>query len=195
MPGHPHGHQGQSSRRGAPLPDCLPGMGEGTVSFIILVCGYGDLRLSIGLHLFFFLSINKRGRVVRILSLRRPVHFPVMCIVKLGVTSVLTSCHVCVPQSPPSDVDQLVSSTLTSVRDAAEMTFQKHPRHGEDLNPVAWQRVFTLELLCSHTHWKWTHDNLLRYKAGLLLVVVDCHSWTEIHRRNKTMKTKPNAYI
>ncbi|XP_029600803.1 little elongation complex subunit 1-like [Salmo trutta] len=64
-------------------------------------------------------------------------------------------------KSPPSDVDQLVSRTLTSVRDAAEMTFQKHPRQGEDLNPVAWQRVFTLELLCSHTHWKWTHDNLL----------------------------------
>ncbi|XP_052362886.1 little elongation complex subunit 1, partial [Oncorhynchus keta] len=64
--------------------------------------------------------------------------------------------------SPPSDVDQLVSRTLTSVRAAAEMTFQKHPRQGRDLNPVAWQHVFALELLCSHTHWKWTHDNLLR---------------------------------
>ncbi|XP_052361134.1 little elongation complex subunit 1-like [Oncorhynchus keta] len=63
--------------------------------------------------------------------------------------------------SPPSDVDQLVSRTLTSVRAAAEMTFQKHPRQGRDLNPVAWQHVFALELLCSHTHWKWTHDNLL----------------------------------
>ncbi|XP_045569387.1 uncharacterized protein [Salmo salar] len=84
-------------------------------------------------------------------------------------------------KSPPSDVDQLVSSTLTSVRDAAEMTFQKHPRHGEDLNPVAWQRVFTLELLCSHTHWKWTHDNLLSKELWTVM-----NSWVTQPRSRQT---------
>eukprot|EP00063_Salmo_salar_P063404 XP_014038239.1 PREDICTED: little elongation complex subunit 1-like [Salmo salar] len=84
-------------------------------------------------------------------------------------------------KSPPSDVDQLVSSTLTSVRDAAEMTFQKHPRHGEDLNPVAWQRVFTLELLCSHAHWKWTHDNLLSKELWPVM-----NSWVTQPRSRQT---------
>ncbi|XP_045567549.1 LOW QUALITY PROTEIN: uncharacterized protein [Salmo salar] len=84
-------------------------------------------------------------------------------------------------KSPPSDVDQLVSSTLTSVRRRREMTFQKHPRHGEDLNPVAWQRVFTLELLCSHTHWKWTHDNLLSKELWPVM-----NSWVTQPRSRQT---------
>ncbi|XP_055760911.1 little elongation complex subunit 1 isoform X2 [Salvelinus fontinalis] len=84
-------------------------------------------------------------------------------------------------KSPPSDVDQLVSRTLTSVRDAAEMTFQKHPRQGEDLNPVAWQHIFALELLCSQTHWQWTHDNLLSKELWPVM-----NSWVTQPRSRQT---------
>ncbi|XP_071251728.1 little elongation complex subunit 1 [Salvelinus alpinus] len=84
-------------------------------------------------------------------------------------------------KSPPSDVDQLVSRTLTSVRDAAEMTFQKHLRQGEDLNPVAWQHIFTLELLCSQTHWQWTHDNLLSKELWPVM-----NSWVTQPRSRQT---------
>ncbi|CAB1321420.1 unnamed protein product, partial [Coregonus sp. 'balchen'] len=84
-------------------------------------------------------------------------------------------------KSPPSDLDQLVSCTLMSVRAAAEMTFQKHPRQGEDLNPVAWQHIFTLELLCSHTRWKWTHDNLLSKELWPMM-----NSWVTQPRSGQT---------
>ncbi|XP_034142775.1 little elongation complex subunit 1 isoform X2 [Esox lucius] len=84
-------------------------------------------------------------------------------------------------QCPPGDLDQLVSSTLTCIRAATEMSFQKHPRQGQDLNPVAWQYVFTLELLCSHTQWMWIHENLLSKELWPLM-----NSWVTQPRTRQT---------
>ncbi|KAJ8013348.1 hypothetical protein DPEC_G00052330 [Dallia pectoralis] len=82
---------------------------------------------------------------------------------------------------PPSNLDQMVYSTLKSIRAADEMSFQKHPRQGQDLNPFAWQHVLTLELLCSHAHWTWTHDNLLSKELWPIM-----NSWVTQPRSGQT---------
>ncbi|KAL0963288.1 hypothetical protein UPYG_G00304180 [Umbra pygmaea] len=64
-------------------------------------------------------------------------------------------------KAPPTDLGLMVSTTLTCIKEADKMSFQKHPRQGQDLNPVAWQHIFTLDLLCFQAHWTWTFDNVL----------------------------------
>ncbi|XP_055065422.2 little elongation complex subunit 1 isoform X1 [Misgurnus anguillicaudatus] len=61
-------------------------------------------------------------------------------------------------KSPPHDISKMVTSTLKALREDKELTFQKHQRHGHDLCPAAWEYIYTLDLLCTHMKWKWTHD-------------------------------------
>ncbi|XP_073667776.1 little elongation complex subunit 1 isoform X2 [Paramisgurnus dabryanus] len=61
-------------------------------------------------------------------------------------------------KSPPHDISKMVNSTLKALREDKDLTFQKHQRHGHDLCPAAWEYIYTLDLLCTHMNWKWTHD-------------------------------------
>ncbi|XP_056617819.1 little elongation complex subunit 1 isoform X2 [Triplophysa dalaica] len=61
-------------------------------------------------------------------------------------------------KSPPCDIYDMISSTLKTLREDKDLTFQMHHRHGHDLCPATWECIFTLDLLCTHLKWKWTHD-------------------------------------
>ncbi|XP_066539749.1 little elongation complex subunit 1 [Hoplias malabaricus] len=62
---------------------------------------------------------------------------------------------------PPDDIHKMVSSTLKTLLQDVNLTFQKHARYGDDLCPTAWEYIFTLDLLCAHLGWKWTHDHII----------------------------------
>ncbi|XP_076135761.1 little elongation complex subunit 1 [Alosa pseudoharengus] len=64
--------------------------------------------------------------------------------------------------NPPCDIPQLINSTMMALRTGENMQFQPHSRHGDDLCPTSWEYIFTLDLLCAHQKWKWTHDNIIR---------------------------------
>jgi len=57
----------------------------------------------------------------------------------------------------------LISNTLKALQEDKALTFQKHDRHGHDLCPAAWEYIYTLDLLCTHMKWKWTHDYVIGY--------------------------------
>ncbi|XP_058602258.1 little elongation complex subunit 1 isoform X2 [Onychostoma macrolepis] len=64
-------------------------------------------------------------------------------------------------KSPPDDIHKLISSTLKALQEDKDLIFQKHDRHGHDLCPTAWEYIYTLDLLCAHMKWKWTHDYVI----------------------------------
>ncbi|KAI5624121.1 little elongation complex subunit 1 [Silurus asotus] len=64
-------------------------------------------------------------------------------------------------ERPPGDPHDTISTLLTSLLEDDTLIFQKNARHGDDLCPAAWEYIFSLELLCAHLGWKWTHDNII----------------------------------
>ncbi|CAM4697814.1 unnamed protein product [Leuciscus chuanchicus] len=64
-------------------------------------------------------------------------------------------------KSPPDDIQELISNSLKALQEDKALTFQKHDRHGHDLCPTAWEYIYTLDLLCTHMQWKWTHDYVI----------------------------------
>ncbi|XP_036394577.1 little elongation complex subunit 1 isoform X2 [Megalops cyprinoides] len=63
--------------------------------------------------------------------------------------------------NPPCEIQKLIALTLAALKTGVQMKFIQHDRHGDDLDPAAWEYIFTLDLLCSQQGWKWTHDNVI----------------------------------
>lgn len=66
-------------------------------------------------------------------------------------------------QKPPGDIYKLIKSTIKTLLENTDLKFQKHERYGDDLCPSAWEYIFSVDLLCAHLGWKWTHDNIVGY--------------------------------
>ncbi|KAI1894231.1 hypothetical protein AGOR_G00113690 [Albula goreensis] len=64
-------------------------------------------------------------------------------------------------KNPPCQTKELITSLVMAMKMGVKMKFLQHDRHGNDLNPPAWEYVYCLDLLCAQEHWKWTHDNII----------------------------------
>ncbi|MCI4374224.1 hypothetical protein PGIGA_G00003780 [Pangasianodon gigas] len=64
-------------------------------------------------------------------------------------------------ERPPGDIHEMITTILKAFLEDGTLMFQKHDRHGDDLCPAAWEYIFSLDLLCAHLGWKWTHDNII----------------------------------
>ncbi|KAK3571646.1 hypothetical protein QTP86_015991 [Hemibagrus guttatus] len=64
-------------------------------------------------------------------------------------------------ERPPGDTHEMITSTLKALLEDGTLLFQKQDRYGYDLCSAAWNYIFSLDLLCAHLGWKWTHDNIV----------------------------------
>ncbi|XP_053351179.1 little elongation complex subunit 1 [Clarias gariepinus] len=64
-------------------------------------------------------------------------------------------------EMPPGDIHKVITSILKALLEDSTLMFQKHDRHGDDLCPASWEYIVSLDLLCAHLGWKWTHDNII----------------------------------
>ncbi|GAA6089971.1 little elongation complex subunit 1 [Tachysurus ichikawai] len=64
-------------------------------------------------------------------------------------------------ERPPGDIHDMITTILKAFREDDTLMFQTHDRHGYDLCPAAWDYICSLDLLCAHLGWKWTHDNII----------------------------------
>lgn len=90
-------------------------------------------------------------------SLCRAIHTVTMLKAEGDILEYLTK-YLHWDKSPPCDIYDIISSTLKALQEDKDLTFQMHHRHGHDLCPAAWEYIYTLDLLCTHLTWKWTHD-------------------------------------
>lgn len=58
----------------------------------------------------------------------------------------------------------MVSTLLLSLQVCPQMEFQRNEQYGVDLAECTWEYVFAIDLLCSYQKWRWTHDNIIRYR-------------------------------
>ncbi|XP_025904316.1 little elongation complex subunit 1 [Nothoprocta perdicaria] len=93
-------------------------------------------------------------------------------------------------QSSPLDAGAVVSALLSELQSCREAELRPSERYGEDLNDVAWQFVFAVDLLCSHLRWDWTHDNVI---SKVLWPCMD--KWIKNRKGHEVVQSIPDTMI
>ncbi|NWX83229.1 ICE1 protein, partial [Nothoprocta pentlandii] len=93
-------------------------------------------------------------------------------------------------QSSPLDAGAVVSGLLSELQSCREAELRPSERYGEDLNDVAWQFVFAVDLLCSHLRWDWTHDNVI---SKVLWPCMD--KWIKNRKGHEVVQSIPDTMI
>ncbi|NWI98621.1 ICE1 protein, partial [Crypturellus undulatus] len=93
-------------------------------------------------------------------------------------------------QSSPLDAGVMVSSLLSEMQSCPKAEFRPSELYGEDLNEVAWQFIFAVDLLCSHLKWDWTHDNVI---SKVLWPCMD--KWIKNRKGHEMVQSIPDTMI